>query len=287
MSSRHFAPYGAPALGGLALEAGQATQQSRDRNELAVAQLWRAHLEERDADAREALIIMHLPYARAVAAGLYGKHVNHEAGFDEYMQWATLGLIEALDRYDPGRGAQFTTYAYMRIQGAVRDGLEHISDRQEQLSLHRRLLAERAAAVERSVSAELGDGGEAFGRLARVSVGLMLTFFLDGTGMIHDEDGTLPDACYGTLALKQSRKQVLELIDYLTPREQSVVKLHYLQGLTYSEIGNVLNLTRGRISQLHEQALTRLRRLFAGREAPDAGGPERADAAFRPRGDVE
>jgi RNA polymerase sigma factor for flagellar operon FliA len=105
--------------------------------------------------------------------------------------------------------------------------------------------------------------------------------------MIHDEDGTLPDACYGTLALKQSRQQVRELIGYLTPREQSVVKLHYLQGLNYSEIGIALNLTRGRISQLHEQALTRLRRLFAGREAPDASGPERAGFTFKPSGDVE
>jgi RNA polymerase sigma factor for flagellar operon FliA len=285
MPSVHLAPYGASALGGLAADAGEGPPKAGDRNEVAVAQLWRQHIEHRDADAREALIIMHLPYARAVAAGLYGKHVNHEAEFDEYMQWATLGLIEALDRYDPGRGAQFTTYAYVRIQGAIRDGLEHISDRQEQLSLHRRLLAERAAAVERSVSAEVGDGAQPFDRLARVSVGLMLTFFLDGTGMIHDEEGTLPDACYGTVVLKQSRKQVQELIGYLTPREQSVVKLHYLQGLTYSEIGTVLNLTRGRISQLHEQALTRLRKLFAGREA--ASAPGSGDAASRPGDDVQ
>ncbi|WP_419688234.1 sigma-70 family RNA polymerase sigma factor [Burkholderia theae] len=277
MSSRQFAPYGATALGNLAARADRGASQTHGRNELAVAELWRQHVEAHDANAREALIMMHLPYARAVAAGLYGKHVNHEAEFDEYMQWATLGLIEALDRYDPGRGAQFTTYAFVRIQGAIRDGLEHISDRQEQLGLHRRLMAERAAAVERSVAAELGRGGEVFDRLARVSVGLMLTFFLDGTGMIHDEDSALPDACYGTLALKQSRKQVRELISYLTPREQSVVKLHYLQGLTYTEIGGVLNITRGRISQLHEQALTRLRRLFAGREATGADALKSSD----------
>lgn len=278
MSSREFSPYGASQLGSLAAQAGRGTSPY-DRNEAAVAALWKRHVEAGDADAREALIMMHLPYARAVAAGLYGKHVNHEAEFDEYMQWATLGLIEALDRYDPERGAQFTTYAFVRIQGAIRDGLTHISDRQEQLSLHRRLMAERSAAVERSVAVELGTGGEAFDRLARVSVGLMLTFFLDGTGMVHDEDGALPDSCYGTLALKQSRKQVHELIGYLTPREQSVVKLHYLQGLTYSEIGSVLNITRGRISQLHEQALTRLRRLFAGREAAGTNEPESTNPA--------
>lgn len=280
MSSREFPPYGATALGGLAARADRGEGQAHDRNELAVAELWRKHIELRDADAREALIMMHLPYARAVAAGLYAKHVNHEAEFDEYMQWATLGLIEALDRYDPERGAQFTTYAFVRIRGAIRDGLEHISDRQEQLSLHRRLMAERTAAVERSVAAELGTGGEVFDRLARVSVGLMLTFFLDGTGMIHDEEGALPDACYGTLVLKQSRKQVKELISYLTPREQSVVKLHYLQGLTYSEIASVLNITRGRISQLHEQALTRLRRLFAGREIGGIDAPKSPDPSL-------
>lgn len=267
------APYGAPELGALALQEAQRrredggdreAQDAHDRRALESA-LWQRHIRDRDAEAREALIMLHLPYAKAVAGGLYARHVNHETDFEEYVQWATLGMIEALDRYDPTRGAQFRTYAHTRMLGAIRNGLEHISERQEQLSLHRKLVAERLAAAKGASGTDTvnADDAQLMNAMAEISAGMMLSFMLDETGMLQGMDRALPDGSYDAVLFKQEQKRVRQLIELLTPREQSVVRLHYLQGLTYEDIARTLGITRGRISQLHEQALGRMRRLAA------------------------
>lgn len=267
------APYGLPELGALALQEAGLRRHSSDEREARVladrrtaeSALWHRHVNERDPQAREALIMLHLSYAKAVAGGLYAKHVNHETDFEEYVQWATLGMIEALDRYDPTRGAQFRTYAHVRMLGAIRNGLEHISERQEQLSLHRKLVAERVAAAKGSSSLASGtqDNNALMDAMAEISASMMLSFMLDDTGMLQSEDRALPDGSYESVLFKQEQQRVRELIELLTPREQSVVRLHYLQGLTYEDIARTLGITRGRVSQLHEQALGRMRRLVA------------------------
>lgn len=261
-------PYGELVLGDVAgrlgaVDAPSSAQVQADR-ELAEAVLWTRYREAGDASAREALILQYLPYARTVAAGLYRKHVHHETEFREYVQWATLGLIEALDRYDPARGAKFTTYSFTRIQGAIRNGLEHISERQEQLSLHRRLVAERvdAARAGQDLSSDALPDDQLLARMADVGTTLVLSFMLDETNMMQAPADTLPDGCYEAVAFKQEQRRVRDMLQHLTPREQSVIRMHYLQGMTYEHTAQALRITKGRVSQLHQQALVRLRRLL-------------------------
>jgi len=220
--------------------------------------LWARWFDQRDPHIREQLIMRHLPYVRAVAANLYSSHVHHETEFDEYVQLGTVGMIEALDRFDPTRGAQFKTYAYSRIQGAIRDGLEQTSDRQQQISLRRRLLAERVAAIKNGVPMQ--KDMSLLERLADIGIGVALTFLLDETGMLMQPEATLPDRCYEPVEILQLRTRMQKLIVKLTPREQSVIRLHYLQGLLFEDIARTLHITRGRVSQLHDQALKRLRK---------------------------
>jgi RNA polymerase sigma factor for flagellar operon FliA len=262
------APYGVAALGELAGRVGAAgaragTQEQADR-ELAESVLWGRHREDRDAGARESLILLYLPYARTVAAGLYRQHVNHEVEFREYVQWATLGLIEALDRYDPARGAKFTTYAFTRIQGSIRNGLEHISERQEQLGLQRRLVAERVDAARRGrdLSAAAVPAANLLGEMADIGTALVLSFMLDETGMLQGPADTLPDGCYEALSFRQEQRRLRDMLQHLTPREQSVIRLHYMQGMTYDDVAQALRITKGRVAQLHQQAIARLRRLL-------------------------
>ena len=266
-SSLH-APYGVAALGEAAGRIGVAgaragTQEQVDR-ELAEAVLWDRYRDERDAGARESLILLYLPYARTVAAGLYRQHVNHEVEFREYVQWATLGLIEALDRYDPARGAKFTTYAFTRIQGSIRNGLEHISERQEQLGLQRRLVAERVDAARRG--RDLSDASvpaaNLLGEMADIGTALVLSFMLDETGMLQGPADALPDGAYEALSFRQEQRRLRDMLQHLTPREQSVIRLHYMQAMTYDDVAAVLRITKGRVAQLHQQAIARLRRLL-------------------------
>lgn len=266
-------PYGAPALDeparrrALAHVGSSAPRETERKADLELAEhlLWERFLVDRDAAPRQELILHYLPYARKVAGSLYGKHVHHDVEFQEYVQWSTLGLIEAIDRYDPARGARFNTYAHLRMLGAIRNGLQHATERQEQISLRRRLTTERLAAATRDLNPADTDAPpmQLLSDMAEISAVMMLTFMLDDTGMLQHEEAALPDKCYQSLAFKDEQARLRALVDRLTPREQSVIRLHYLQGLTQQDIAQTLGLTKGRVSQLHEQALQRLRKLIA------------------------
>lgn len=258
------APYGNPDLQALALQ-GAATEVPQASEADPEVSLWQRFVNLRDMEAREKLILLHLPYARALAAGLYKIHSYHETEFTEYVQLATLGLIECIDRFDPSHGVKFTTYAYLRIRGAVGDGLAHISERQEQLSLHQRLVAERVRAVRAAHAMDLEscDDDQLLNHMADISVSLVLSTMLADTALMQQADSALPDRSYESVALNQVMARVHASLDQLTPREQSVVRCHYLQGMTYELVSQTLGITRGRVAQLHEQALRKLRKLIA------------------------
>src|SRR5262245_21524787 len=98
-----------------------AQKQPAEAHELA---LWRRLRGSRDADARDGLLALHMPYARIVAATYYSRRYNDEVEFGDYLQYASIGLLEALERFDPERGAQFRTFAARRMHGAILNGLE-------------------------------------------------------------------------------------------------------------------------------------------------------------------
>ena len=85
--------------------------------------LWQRWRGDRDEQARQRLLDLHLPYARVVAASYYAKRFHDEIEFGDYLQLASLGLVEALGRFDPGFGVQFRTFAARRMHGAILDSL--------------------------------------------------------------------------------------------------------------------------------------------------------------------
>jgi RNA polymerase sigma factor FliA len=226
------------------------------------AALWQRWVDEQDYGARDILARHYQGYARALAAQLYGRRVSDEFEFDEYLQFATVGMIESLDRFDPALGAMFKTFATRRITGAILSGLTSLSERQEQIVLRRRVAEERTASLKDDRPAE--EDPEALLReLANIGVGLALGYILDGTGMMEGGEQALPDNTYTRIELKQFQERIKHLVRNLTEREQDVVRLHYFQSKSFDEVAEQLGLTKGRISQLHKQALLRLRTLIA------------------------
>lgn len=254
---------------------------------------WLAWRRSGDEAARQTLLDLHMPYARVIAAMVYSRRTTDEIEFDDYLQLARIGLLEAFTRYDPLGGAQFRTYAASRIRGAVLDGLERLTERQQQLRLRRRILAERTASVaarsrrpvDESSAGGQDDGTPARGRLegfaakgsnlfeylAEVGVGLAVGFVLDGTGMYESGDDSAggADPLYGAVELRQTRKQLEALILQLPPPERRVIQLHYVHGHAFEDIASDMGLTKGRISQIHKKAITTLRRLLADRRTCD------------------
>jgi RNA polymerase sigma factor for flagellar operon FliA len=221
--------------------------------------LWHALRERGDESAREALLAHHMPYARVIAGKLYAGRTHDDIEFDDYLQYASIGLLEALERYEPDRGAQFRTYASTRMMGSVLDGLERLSERQQQIALRQRLRAREARAA--SLAEEVGPARDAalMQQMASVGIGLALGILLDGMGMIEAETPGAVPSPYEGVALRQMQRRVRDLVKDLPDPERRIVRHHYLQGLPFDEIAEQMGLSKGRISQLHKRAIERLR----------------------------
>lgn len=222
------------------------------------AEHWLALRTSADAGARARLIELHMPLARIIAAKLYAGRYHDEIEFDDYHQMATIGLIEAVDRFDPAQGARFRTFASMRVRGAVLNGLDRMSERQQQISTRQRLRAERAA----SLAPEDAPDGSAqlLHMLAEAGIGLALGMLLEGSSLLAEENAvSSAPAPYAAVELNQLRKRVGALVDLLPERERRIIHSHYLQHIPFEQIASTLGVTRGRVAQLHKQALNRMR----------------------------
>lgn len=235
------------------------------------AALWRRLRECGDAAARDRLLQRHMGYARVVAGAYYARRFHDEIEYADYLQYASIGLLEALERFDPARGVQFRTFAARRMHGAILNGLERFTEKQQQIAARQRLRAQRmedvnALAVERSggsASAPPQDAQQLLAFVSEAGIGLALCWLLEGSGMVDDGAATVSQPFYRSAELRQLRERLVLAIDGLPPQERTVIRDHYLQEVPFEEIAAGLQVTRGRISQVHRSALLRLREALA------------------------
>lgn len=238
--------------------------------------LW--HVRGDDLRARDALVRHYMPYARMQAARLYGGRFGDELGFDDYFQIASLALTEAVDRFDPSRDIKFETFAAYRIRGAVLDGVASMSERQRQIAVTRELKQSRLQALLRAGEEPAADGeaaapvrrglfepGSALDKLADLGLGMAIGFLLEGTGLIDpglDAAAPAAQSPYARVEMRQQRERLLRMVERLPEMQRRVLQWHYLQGQPFDALAARLELSKGRISQLHSAALATLRRSF-------------------------
>jgi len=233
------------------------------------AVLWEQLRASGDARARERLLGLHLDYARVVAGAYYARRFHDEIEYADYLQYASIGLLEALERFDPWRGVQFRTFAARRMHGAILNGLERFTEKQQQIAARQRLRAQRmddvkAIAGERSGAgaATPQDGQQLLAFVSEAGIGVALCWMLEGSGMV-DDGASVSQPFYRGTELRQLRERLVLAIEGLPAQERTVIRGHYLQEIPFEEIATTLQLTRGRISQVHRRALLRLRGVLA------------------------
>jgi RNA polymerase sigma factor for flagellar operon FliA len=224
------------------------------------AALWTAFALDRDPALRERLVNLYLPFARMMAAKTYAGRTHMQVEFDEYLQFARTGLLEAVDRYDGGRGYRFETYAASRINGAILSGMENYSEVHEQVAARKRIVEERLASLQ-SPGRAVDQPAELFGYLAELAIGLAVGFALDNSGLYQDQeaDAHYRDNTYTGVELKQLKARLKSLLDGLPGKHKQVISYHYLQQMAFEEIAELLRLSRSRVSQIHKEALLKLR----------------------------
>jgi RNA polymerase sigma factor FliA len=213
-----------------------------------------------------------MPYARVVAASYYSRRFHDEIEFGDYLQYASIGLLEALERFDPDRGAQFRTFAARRMHGAILNGIERLSEKQQQIAARQRLRAERVDAAKQLAGGDPGRlaGDKLCDYVAEVGLGLALAWLLEGTAMVEVADRAEVTPFYRHAEIRQVRERLLQAVEALPIQERTVIRSHYLQDVAFEEVARTLKLTKGRISQIHKQALQRLRASVSDQIGVDA-----------------
>jgi RNA polymerase sigma factor for flagellar operon FliA len=240
---------------------------------MATAQTTVKNLVKNDASYRDQLITEYLPYVKRIVHRI-AVHLPSTVDIDDLMNVGVIGLIQAVDRYDPGRDNKFMTYAVFRIKGAVlselrsRDFLSRSNRRKIRdlenvcLKLEQKLGRE---VDDDEVAQELGVDVEQVYRTKQMSSISFISFEELGFSSRDEKEKLLSylvdndDDALTLTRLKELKDAVARTIEQLPEKEKLVISLYYLEELTMKETGKVLDITESRVSQIHSQAILRLR----------------------------
>ncbi|MBF75540.1 FliA/WhiG family RNA polymerase sigma factor [Candidatus Poribacteria bacterium] len=237
-------------------------------------QLWNEYKFGGNEEAREKLITDFVPIVNTIARRLE-IYASSSYGFEDLVSVGLMGLLDAIEKFQPGKGAIFKTYAWHRIRGAILDEIRaldwvprSIRDKASQLEKAYQTVRQRTgrAAEEFEVAEELGISQQQLQEtLAEVGCTSILTI----EDLMTDEENEeivndwLADPyavdVQEQVELQENKEILAESIDQLPEKEKLVVSLYYNEEATMQEISLILGITVGRVSQLHSSAIVRLR----------------------------
>lgn len=230
-----------------------------------IMELWLTYQKSKKIEIREKLIEHYLPLVKLVASRLaisLPQHVDK----DDLISNGFFGLLDAIEKYDPGRGIKFETYAVVRIRGAMLDAIRSqdwvptsVRQKAKQYEQAVAQLENRLgrSATDEEVAQELGISSSELYTLINQ---------LNASTIIPLEDFTKAETLSNHLVspsdhieAEEVKQALAKAIDKLPEKEKLVVSLYYYEGLTLKEISLILKLSEARISQLHTKSIFRLR----------------------------
>ena len=211
-------------------------------------ELWRRYRQDSDPGARDRLFMQYMPWAAAVGRSVYRRISIYSLDSEDFVQNAELGLLDAMSRFDPDRGVDFRAYARPRVRGSVFNGLR------AQLS-ERGVSNDDARYAERLAHMHSGDL-DAFDSVVDAIVGLGIGYLLDNAGNAGNDDA------YAYINRNQTNAALLQAVTRLPERLRQLITAHYYHHIPFREIAVRMGVTKGRVSQLHHDALNRLREVM-------------------------
>lgn len=248
------------------------------------APLWLDFTKHNSRKAREELIVHYTQLVKYVV-GRLALHLPPSVQEEDLIGYGVLGLIEAVDRFDPTRGIKFETFAVTRIRGYILDSMRHLD-----------LLSRSARRQAREVEQAISLLSQLLGRLpedVEVANHLGLTLdqyydrLLNANSMIISLDeplsvsGDEPYTLYDSLEdphvptpahqldEEEMKVELVGAIRALPEREQVMISLYYNDGLTMKEIGQAMGVSESRVSQMHAKVMLTLRSLIKDRAEPN------------------
>jgi RNA polymerase sigma factor FliA len=247
--------------------------------------LWLEYRRTKDTTLRDRLIVNYAPLVKYVA-GRLGSGLPAHVEEADLVSYGLLGLIGAIQRFDPDRDIKFETFAMSRIRGAIIDELRALdwvprSVRSRAREIER-AIAELEAKLGRApsdeeIAAKIGispdELEDSLTDISRSSIAALDELWTvsdagDQVSLIdtiEDPTGARPAE---VLDEAETKELLADAISRLPEREKLVITLYYYEELTLREIGEVLGVTESRVSQLHTKAVLRLKSRLGGGGAP-------------------
>jgi RNA polymerase sigma factor FliA len=237
---------------------------------------WDAFKASGDGEAREKLILHYAPLVKYVASRV-ATGLPSSVDQSDLVSYGMFGLIDALEKFEPGRGNKFETYAIPRIKGAIIDELRAMDWVPRSIRFKARELEKAQADLEamlkrqpteEELAERLGvSRRELHDMLTQISfVSVLALDEVVSAGADRGEQVSLIDTLAdkgidptGGVESQETRGLLAAAINSLSEREKIVVTLYYFEGLTLAEIGEILGVTESRVCQIHKKAVGGLR----------------------------
>jgi RNA polymerase sigma factor for flagellar operon FliA len=242
--------------------------------------LWVRYKDMGDAQAREELVLRYMKIVKYVA-GRMAIHVPSSVELDDLISWGVLGLLDAIEKFDHTQGIKFSTYATIRVRGAILDQIRALDWAPRSL----RAMARKVGAARdklrhqqggepsnEDIADEMGSTEEQVDdTMAQLQVAHVLSLddYIpsdEDSGMrkvdllSSDAEPSPEDAMYQ----QERRDRIVDAIVHLPEQQQKVLHLYYYEELTLKEVGAVLEVSESRVCQIHGAAMKSLRKVVRG-----------------------
>jgi len=233
--------------------------------------LWKSYVLTRNPEIKEKLLVHYLPNVKYVASRML-MTLPSSVEYDDLVSSGLLGLIGSVDRFDPEQGVKFETFVLPRIKGAILDELRTLDWAPRSLRSKARAMDRAIVDMERELGRSVSDIEVAdrlemshleFSSLQREITSASL-LSLDGSLREDSENGTcmydvvenpLAESPLLTIENEELKGLLVEVINEMPEQERLVISLYYYEELTLREIGNVMDITESRVSQIHTKAV--------------------------------
>ncbi|MEJ2670894.1 MAG: FliA/WhiG family RNA polymerase sigma factor [Deltaproteobacteria bacterium] len=235
--------------------------------------------EPSDSDWQEKMVLQYAPLIKYIASRLALRLPSH-ISLEDLVSSGIIGLIDAVQKFDPSKNINFKTYAEFRIKGAMLDELRSLDWIPRSIRKKSHLLENAYAQLQKDLgrpaeaeevaellSLELAEFYELLDETKTVSLVALEEGRKNVNGQInyleHDlletiQDDEAQDSLF-TVHFGELQEIMVQAIESLPDKEKLLISLYYYEELTMKEIGQIMGYTESRISQLHTQAMYRLR----------------------------
>jgi len=237
--------------------------------------LWEQYMEKHQPNVKETLILKYLPIVKYVANRML-LNLPSSVEYNDLVSAGVVGLIGSLDRFDLNQGVKFETFVLPRIKGAILDELRTLDWAPRSLRSKARMLDKAVGELER----ELGRSATNIEVADRLEMDcdeyyylqkeINSTALLSLDGAIHEDaevgscmydvvENQLAENPLSNIENREFKRILIDIIDRLPEQEKLVISLYYYEELTLREIGQVMDITESRVSQIHTKAISNLK----------------------------